>query len=54
MSEKKPFIDPKTWKALEEARKKAKQNPDAPKKESSGDRGFDEAMRELLKRKPKK
>ncbi|WP_262248035.1 hypothetical protein [Parapedobacter soli] len=47
MSKTKP--NPRIWKAIKEAKRK---NPDAPQKESSGDREFDKAVAKLLK--PKK
>lgn len=50
MSKKKTDIDPKLWLTISKGKKKAKKNPDAPKKESSGDADFDKTIRELLKK----
>jgi|GEM_PF-3102544 len=46
MSKKKTEIDPKLWLTIRKGRKK--KNPEAPKKESSGDDEFDKAIKELL------
>ncbi len=49
------YIDPKKWKGLMEAKKRAEKARSAPKKESSGDSSFDKAILRILKdSKPKK